>query len=160
MKISTSAICVFLSTTAVANAFVVTTPPKHPVALRTRSTSLYGKTNGESSSSSTVDVPSMAQTHMQGPLTVTGSGKALTKEELEAVKAELEQIKKDGGLSEPARSFMDDEDIKWRFGGKPDYSVTNLLYLKQRSTIHPDGSLEQVVENLVKTVRPILAVVV
>ena len=97
------------------------------------------------------EVPSLAQTHMQGPL-VNGAGAALTKEELEAVKAELEQIKKEFGLKEPERGFMDDEDIKWRFGGKPDYSVTNLLYLKQRSTVHKEGSLEMIVENLVKTV--------
>ena len=88
---------------------------------------------------------------MQGPL-VTGSGAALTKEELEAVKVELEEIKKTHGLKEPVRSFMDDADIKWRFGGKPDYSVTNLMYLKQRSTVHAEGSLEMIVENLVKTV--------
>jgi hypothetical protein len=155
MKLSTSAICLFLST-SVTNAFVVTTT-KRSTVLQT-SSSLYGA-NGDSSSTN-IDVPSMAQTHMQGPLAVTGSGKALTKEELESVKAELEQIKKDGGLKEPVRSFMDDEDIKWRFGGKPDYSVTNLLYLKQRSTVHPDGSLEQIVENLVKTVSPVAALVV
>jgi len=88
---------------------------------------------------------------MQGPLTVTGSGKALTKEELDKVKVELEQIKAKFGWKEPERSFMDDPNIKWRFGDKPDYSLTNLKYLKERSKIHPDGSLEQVVENLVKT---------
>mmetsp|Transcript_62476 Transcript_62476/g.152102 ORF Transcript_62476/g.152102 Transcript_62476/m.152102 type:complete len:288 (-) Transcript_62476:74-937(-) len=93
----------------------------------------------------------MAQTHMQGPLTVNGSGKSLNKEELEKVKEELESIKKEYGWKEPERSFMDDPDAKWRFGGPPDYSLTNMKYLKERSTIHPDGSLEQVVENLVKT---------
>lgn len=88
---------------------------------------------------------------MQGPLTVTGSGKALTKEELDAVKIELEQIKKEFGWKEPERSFMDDPSTRWRFGDVPDYSLTNVKYLKERSKIHPDGSLEQVVENLVKT---------
>lgn len=88
---------------------------------------------------------------MQGPLTVTGSGKALTKEELDAVKEELEKIKAEFGWKEPERAFMDDPDTKWRFGDVPDYSLTNLKYLKERSKIHPDGSLEQVVENLVKT---------
>ena len=102
-------------------------------------------------SSSNVDVPSMAQTHMQGPLTVTGSGKPLNKSELDAVKAELENIKEMYGLKEPDRAFMDDENIKWRFGGKPDYSLTNLKFLKERSRIHPEGSLELIVENLVKT---------
>jgi hypothetical protein len=52
-----------------------------------------------------MDVPSMAQTHMQGPLSVTtGSGKPLTKEELDAVKKELEEIKHNYNLKEPERS--------------------------------------------------------
>ena len=93
----------------------------------------------------------MAQTHFQGPLAVNGSGHALTKEELEQVRAELEDIKARYGLKEPDRAFMDDADIKWRFGGKPDYSLTNLKFLKERSRIHPEGSLELIVENLVKT---------
>jgi hypothetical protein len=90
---------------------------------------------------------------MQGPLKVTGSGKPLTKDELDDVKVELEELKEKYGWKEPDRSFMDDDVPKdnWRFGGKPDYSLTNLKYLKERSKIHPDGSLEQVVENLVKT---------
>ena len=88
---------------------------------------------------------------MQGPLSVTGSGKPLTKEELDEIKEELEEIKRQYGWKEPDRSFMDDPDIKWRFGGKPDYSLTNLKFLKERSKIHPEGSLELIVENLVKT---------
>ncbi len=95
--------------------------------------------------------PSLAQTHMQGALNVNGSGKALTKKELDAVKDELESIKTEFGLKEPTRSFMDDSDTNWRFGGKPDYSLTNLFYLKQRTKEHPEDSLEKVVENLVKT---------
>ncbi len=93
----------------------------------------------------------LAQTHMQGPLDVNGSGKPLTKKELEGVKEELEAIKAEFGLKEPTRSFMDDPETKWRFGGPPDYSLTNLFYLKQRSKVHPEDSLEKVVENLVKT---------
>ena len=46
---------------------------------------------------------------------------------------------------------MDESNTKWRFGGPPDYSLTNLYYLKQRSKEHPEDSLEKVVENLVKT---------
>ena len=38
----------------------------------------------------------------------------------------------------------------WLYG-KPDYSVVNLEYLKSRSKNHADGSLESIVENLVKT---------
>ena len=102
------------------------------------------------SMASNMDVPSMAQTHMQGPL-VNGSGHPLNKQELEDVKAELADIKERFGLTEPDRAFMDDPDIKWRFGGKPDYSLTNLKFLKERSRIHPEGSLELIVENLVKT---------
>ena len=96
-------------------------------------------------------VPSMAQTHMQGPLDVNGSGKFLSKEELLACKEELEQLKKATGLKEPERSFMDEPETKWRFGGKPDYSLVNLMFLKGKTKQHPEGSLEQIVENLVKT---------
>jgi len=46
---------------------------------------------------------------------------------------------------------MDDPNIKWRFGGAPDYTLANLEYLTGKTKNHPDGSLEQVVENLVKT---------
>jgi hypothetical protein len=46
---------------------------------------------------------------------------------------------------------MDDPNTKCRFGGAPDYSLVNSFYLKERSKIHDDGSLEQIVENLVKT---------
>ena len=99
----------------------------------------------------TTSPETLAQTHMQGPLNVNGSGKPLTKKELEAVKEELESIKAEFGLKEPTRSFMDDRNTKWRFGGKPDYSLTNLFYLKQRTKEHPEESLEKIVENLVKT---------
>ena len=95
--------------------------------------------------------PSLAQTHMQGPLKVNGSGKPLTKEEMDAVRKELEDIKAEYGYKEPVRSFMDDPNTKWIFGGPPDYSLTNLFYLKQRTKQHTEGSLEEVVENLVKT---------
>ena len=46
---------------------------------------------------------------------------------------------------------MDDKNIKWRFGGPPDYTLANLAYLKGKTRNHEDGSLEQIVENLVKT---------
>jgi hypothetical protein len=96
--------------------------------------------------------PSLAQTHMQAPLNVNGSGKALTKAELEMVKVKLENIKKEFGLKEPDRSFMEDlPDYTWRFGGKPDYSLTNYKYLTGRTKQHPEGSLAMIVENLVKT---------
>ena len=55
------------------------------------------------------------------------------------------------GWEEPDRSHMDDKDIKWRFGGPPDYTLANLAYLKGKTKAHKKGSLEMVVENLVKT---------
>eukprot|EP00798_Chlamydomonas_sp_ICE-L_P001821 gene1821-33239_t len=94
---------------------------------------------------------SMAQTVMRGPLKANGSGKPLTKAEMDACKQELEDLKKAYNFVEPARSFMDDPEIKWRFGGPPDYSLTNLQFLQGRTTAHPEGSLELIVENLVKT---------
>ena len=38
-----------------------------------------------------------------------------------------------------------------RFGGVPDYSLTNLKYLEGKTKNHAAGSLELIVENLVKT---------
>lgn len=73
--------------------------------------------------SSIVACPSLAQTHAQAPLTalaVNGSGKSLTREELNAIKADLEAIKKEFGLKEPKRDFSDLPRTKWRFGGPPD----------------------------------------
>jgi len=93
----------------------------------------------------------MAQTVMRGPLTANGSGKALTKEEMDACRAELQELKATHGFAEPVRSFMDNPDTKWRFGGPPDYSLTNLQFLQGRTKAHPEGSLELIVENLVKT---------
>ena len=50
----------------------------------------------------------------------------------------------------PVRSHMDDPKIKWRTV-KPNYSVVNEMYLKERTRFHPVDSLEKLVENLVKT---------
>ena len=55
------------------------------------------------------------------------------------------------GWKEPDRSHMDDENIKWRFGGPPDYTLANLEYMKGKTRHHEEGSLEIIVENLVKT---------
>lgn len=154
MKVQSAALLALFA--ASANGFMA---PSKPVPVRTLDTSLdmglfdrfrRSKSKKSAASDPTADVPSLAQTHFQGPL-VTGSGKPLTKEDLDAVKVELEEIKEKYDWKEPERSFMDDPDIKWRFGGKPDYSLTNLKFLKERSKIHPEGSLELIVENLVKT---------
>ena len=55
------------------------------------------------------------------------------------------------GWKEPVRSHMDDPNIKWRFGSAPDYTLANLAYLKGKTMNHKEGSLELIVENLVKT---------
>jgi len=51
----------------------------------------------------------------------------------------------------PVRSFMDDANIAWRHGTKPNFDAVNKKYMEEKTTNHEDGSLEQVVENLVKT---------
>lgn len=45
---------------------------------------------------------------------------------------------------------MDDPSITWRHG-KPDFSVVNKKYLKEKSQNHKSGSLEKIVEDLVKS---------
>ena len=50
----------------------------------------------------------------------------------------------------PVRMYMDDPDIQWRTV-KPNYDLVNKMYLAERTRFHPVGSLEKVVENLVKT---------
>ncbi|CAK9027743.1 Pathogen-related protein [Durusdinium trenchii] len=97
------------------------------------------------------DPPSLAQTYMRGPLVPHGHGKPLSKEELDGLKEELASIKKEFGLVEPERAFMDEKGVQWRFGGPPDYTIANLYYLKGKTKNHPPGSLEMIVENLVKT---------
>jgi len=92
----------------------------------------------------------MCQTHSQGPAKAGGHG-PMSNEEIEKARVELSDVKARTGMKEPTRSFMDDADIKWRFGAPPDYSLANLYYLKGKTMNHPEGSLEQVVENLVKT---------
>lgn len=52
--------------------------------------------------------------------------------------------------SAPERSFMEDPGIVWRHG-KPDYSVVDRKYMAERSRVHKKGSLESIVENLVKS---------
>ncbi len=92
----------------------------------------------------------MAQTYMKGPMDAGGLG-PISEERLAKAKAELEKLKAKTGWKEPVRSHMDDKDTKWRFGGPPDYTLANLAYLKGRTRNHKEGSLELIVENLVKT---------
>ena len=45
---------------------------------------------------------------------------------------------------------MDDPNIVWR-EGKPDFTQVNKAYLEGRTRVHKEGSLEKIVEDLVKT---------
>lgn len=53
--------------------------------------------------------------------------------------------------TEPVRSYMDGANITWRHGYKPNYDLVNKKFMAEKQMNHKDGSLEQVVENLVKT---------
>ncbi|CAE7506749.1 unnamed protein product [Symbiodinium sp. CCMP2592] len=68
-----------------------------------------------------------------------------------AMRDELEELKRKYNMKEPERAFMDEAGVKWRFGGPPNYTLANLLFLKGKTKNHPEGSLEMIVENLVKT---------
>jgi hypothetical protein len=54
------------------------------------------------------------------------------------------------GCIEPNRGNLDDPIHKWK-STKPNYILSNLSYFKGKSRSHAEGSLEKVVENLVKT---------
>uniref|UniRef100_A0A2N9EKQ6 Pathogen-related protein n=1 Tax=Fagus sylvatica TaxID=28930 RepID=A0A2N9EKQ6_FAGSY len=52
------------------------------------------------------------------------------------------------------RSYLHEEgekNTKWRFGAPPNYDVVNKLFEEGRTKIWPPGSLEEKVQNLVKT---------
>jgi len=64
---------------------------------------------------------------------------------------EIERLVKKYDVRVPVRSFMHDQNYTWRFGKVPDYSMANYYYLKEKTMNHTEGSLEQIVEDLVKT---------
>lgn len=53
------------------------------------------------------------------------------------------------GFFEPDRGNLDDPTIEWR-KGKPDFTFANLAFLKGKCMKHEKGSLEMIVENVVK----------
>lgn len=56
--------------------------------------------------------------------------------------------------SDPYRSYLNGDSEKetvWRHGGPPGYEKVNELFEKGRTQVWKEGSLEQIVENLVKT---------
>jgi len=75
----------------------------------------------------------------------------VNEQRIDNARRELENLKKQYGLREPDRgTTMNDEGIKWRTKA-PEYTIVNLAYLKGKTMSHAAGSLEELVENLVKT---------
>lgn len=70
--------------------------------------------------------------------------------DIQRARSLVEQLQTQWGFLEPDRGDLDKSDIQWKHG-KPDYTVTNLAYFLGKTKNHPAGSLELVVENLVKT---------
>lgn len=75
----------------------------------------------------------------------------LNAEEYAKVQKSLKKIMAKTGWSRPVREYMEGDDIEWRYGKCPDYTLADLRYLEGKSMNHPEGSLEQIVENRVKT---------
>eukprot|EP00566_Odontella_aurita_P015303 CAMPEP_0113583316 /NCGR_PEP_ID=MMETSP0015_2-20120614/32444_1 /TAXON_ID=2838 /ORGANISM="Odontella" /LENGTH=353 /DNA_ID=CAMNT_0000488169 /DNA_START=7 /DNA_END=1065 /DNA_ORIENTATION=- /assembly_acc=CAM_ASM_000160 len=71
-------------------------------------------------------------------------------ETLAEARALVDRIKKKYGFVEPDRGNIDNPSINWRGGRKPDYTIANLQYLLGKTKNHKPGSLELIVENLVK----------
>lgn len=90
------------------------------------------------------------QTYSQGPLRQFEAG-PLTEQQQKEVTEELQQLIKETGFRLPVRSFIYDQTYEWRFGGPPNYDLVNLLYMQGKSMNHVEGSVEQLVEDLVKT---------
>jgi len=73
------------------------------------------------------------------------------KAKLASLRRELESLKVRYGLKEPDRGpTVNDDNVKWRESA-PDYTMANLEYLKGKTMNHAEGSLEELVENVVKT---------
>eukprot|EP00092_Neocalanus_flemingeri_P008277 GFUD01008923.1.p1 GENE.GFUD01008923.1~~GFUD01008923.1.p1 ORF type:complete len:271 (-),score=67.76 GFUD01008923.1:85-897(-) len=81
---------------------------------------------------------------------MSGVESGIMLEPLETVRDKLENLKVKFGFCEPSRGDLDRPEIEWR-GGKPDYTRANYQYLKGKTQNHAAGSLEELVENLVKT---------
>ena len=75
----------------------------------------------------------------------------LSSEEKKKLRDEIDKMKSKRNLTEPTRMYLDEEDSVWRYGSKPDYTLANHEYLKGKTQNHAEGSLEKVVEDLVKT---------
>ncbi|CAM6103755.1 unnamed protein product [Calypogeia fissa] len=75
-------------------------------------------------------------------------------ERLQSVSLEEIGTKTTTPMSDPYRSFLYDDSEKetaWRHGGPPIYDGANQAFEQGRTQVWKDGSLERIVENLVKT---------
>jgi len=73
-----------------------------------------------------------------------------TKQDLVHARKLLETLQKEHGFTIPDRGNLDDPCIMWK-EGKPDYTIADLHFLLGKTKNHPSGSLEQYVENFIKT---------
>jgi len=47
--------------------------------------------------------------------------------------------------------IANDEEVQWREGKRPDYSLSNEILEREKNFHHPEGSLEAIAQNLVRT---------
>lgn len=73
-----------------------------------------------------------------------------TKQDLEHARKILESLQTKHGFVAPDRGNLNDPSIMWK-EGKPDYTITDLHYFLGKTKNHTLGSLEQSVENFIKT---------
>lgn len=71
-------------------------------------------------------------------------------ETLEEARALTDYIKEKYGFVEPDRGNLNDPSINWRGGRQPDYTIADLQYFLGKTKNHKPGSLELIVENMVK----------
>ena len=81
----------------------------------------------------------------EGPIT------HLSSEKRKEFMDEIEKMKTVHKLTSPMRSYITGEDCKWRYGSKPDYTLADYQFLQGKTQNHAEGSLEKIVEDLVKT---------
>eukprot|EP00092_Neocalanus_flemingeri_P103584 GFUD01132585.1.p1 GENE.GFUD01132585.1~~GFUD01132585.1.p1 ORF type:complete len:403 (+),score=92.16 GFUD01132585.1:187-1395(+) len=84
------------------------------------------------------------------PQKMSGVESEAVLEPLERIQEKMEDLKTKFGFSETDRGDLDNPEIVWRTG-KPDYTRANYQYFKGKTQNHAAGSLEELVENLVKT---------
>mmetsp|Transcript_19167 Transcript_19167/g.40406 ORF Transcript_19167/g.40406 Transcript_19167/m.40406 type:complete len:405 (+) Transcript_19167:157-1371(+) len=73
-----------------------------------------------------------------------------TKQDLTHARKILEALQTKHGFVTPDRGNLDDPSILWK-EGKPDYTIADMVYMLGKTKNHAPGSLEETVENFVKT---------